>query len=74
MIKILPDLSRATLQHQALLRPVLELARQLCLTYRWGFPLTVTFRRDLRYFTLRMPEDLPALFVFMETAPVAVPN
>lgn len=42
-IKILPDLSRATLQRRAQLRPVLDLARRKGCTYRWGYPLAVTF-------------------------------
>lgn len=73
-IKILLDLSRATLQHRAMLRPVLELARQLNITYRWGFPLSATFHRDHCSFNLRTPNDLPALFWFMETDPFPVQN
>lgn len=45
-IKVLPDLSRATLQRRAMLRPLLDLARRKNGTYRWGYPLSVTFRKD----------------------------
>lgn len=52
-VKILPDVPRATLQRRATLRPVLELARRHDATYRWGYPLSVLFRRGHRSFTLR---------------------
>lgn len=74
LIKILPDLSRATLQRQVMLRPALELARQSGITYRWGFPLFATFWRAQHYITLRTPADLPVLFNFMEADPVSVPD
>lgn len=61
-VRILPDLSRATLKLRAMLRPVLDLAKQRGLTYRWGYPLAVTFRKDTTAFTLQTAADLPALF------------
>lgn len=73
MIKILPDLSRATLQRRALLRPALELAKRQGCTYRWGYPLAVTFRRETTSFTLRTPE-LPAFFEFLAAEPISVPD
>lgn len=73
-IQILPDLSRATLQRRAMLKPVLEVARRRGCTYRWGYPLAVTFRTEQASFTLRTPADLPALFAFMEAEPIPVPN
>lgn len=73
-IKILPDLSRATLQRRAMLRPILDLARRQDCTYRWGFPLAVIFRKSASSFTLRTPADLPALFVFLGAEPIHVPN
>lgn len=45
-LKILPDLYSATLQRQALLCSLLDLARSLDFTYQWGFPLSVTFLKD----------------------------
>lgn len=71
--RILPDLSRATLKRRALLRPLLELVKQKGLTYRWGYPLSVLFRKDTSSFTLQRTEDLPALFRFMDTEPIQVP-
>lgn len=73
-IQILPDLSRATLQRRAMLKPVLEEARRRGCTYRWGYPLAVTFRAERSSFTLRTPADLPALFTFLESEPITVPN
>lgn len=64
-LTILPDISRATLQRRAILKPLLDLARRHNATYRWGFPLSVTFRKDQRSFTLRSPDSLTALFVFL---------
>ncbi|XP_040215518.1 uncharacterized protein LOC120945431 [Rana temporaria] len=71
---IMPDLSRSTLQRRALLKPLLEAARHAGLTYRWGFPISVTFKKAQQSFTLWTPADLPALFVFMDTDPVEVPD
>ncbi|XP_077319612.1 uncharacterized protein LOC143942237 [Lithobates pipiens] len=74
VVKVLPDLSRATLQRRALLRLALELSRRRGCTYRWGYPLAVTFRRENGFFTLRTPEDLPAFFLFLGVDPIPVPN
>lgn len=73
-VKILPDLSRATPQRRAMLRPLLDVARRLNVIYRWGFPLLATFRKEQRSFTLRNPGDLPALFTFLDSDPVPIPN
>lgn len=73
-IKVLPDLSRATLQRRAMLRPVLDLARRQDCTYRWGYPLAVIFRKTSASFTLRTLADLPALFAFLGVEPIQVPN
>lgn len=71
-VKILPDLSRATLQRRAIMKPLLDLARRKGATYRWGYPLSATFRKDQRSFTLRKPDALPALFTFLDAEPIAV--
>lgn len=60
-LKILPDLSRSTLQRRAMLRPILERVRQLGYTYHWGFPVSVLMRKDSTVFYLCMPADLPNL-------------
>lgn len=73
-LTILPDISRATLQRRALLKSLLDLARRHNATYRWGFPLSVTFRKDQRSFLLRTPDSLPALFAFLSVEPVEVPD
>lgn len=73
-VKILPDISRPTLHRRALLKPLLDLARRSNATYRWGFPLSVTFLKDQKSFLLRSPESLPALFTFLGTDPIDIPN
>lgn len=73
-IKILSDLSRAMLQRRACLHLALDLAREQGCTYRWGYPLAVTFRRASSSFTLRTPADLPKLFAFQEVASIQIPN
>lgn len=73
-IQILPDLSRATLQHRAMLKPVLEAARRKGCTYRWGYPLAVILRSAQASFTLRTPADLSEFFTFIDAEPVPVPN
>lgn len=57
-----------------MLRPVLELARRQNATYRWGYPLSVMFRRDQRSFTLKSPSDLPGLFTFLAADPIRISN
>lgn len=73
-MRILPDLSRATLKRRAMLHPVLDLAKQRGLTYRWGYPLAVTFRKDISAFTLQTAADLLAIFRFREAEPIPVPD
>lgn len=50
------------------------MARRLGITYRLAFPIAVTFKKAQGFFTLRTPEDLPALFAFMEMNPVEIPD
>lgn len=73
-IKLMPDLSRATLYRRALLHSLLDLARRAGATYRWGYPLYVTFHKPNSSFTLRSQLDLPALFAFLDVDPIQVPN
>lgn len=73
-VRILPDLSRATLKRRAMLRPLLDLAKQKGFTYRWGYPLSVTFRNEASAFTLQTTADLPALFRFLDADPIPVPD
>lgn len=43
VVKIFPDLSRATLQRRAQLRPLLEKIRLLGGSYRWGYPISLMY-------------------------------
>lgn len=69
VVKILPDVFRGILQRRAMLRPVLDLARQHGTTYRWGYPLSVMFRRDQRSFTLCLRETYRACSRFWLLTP-----
>lgn len=71
-IKILPDLSRATLQRRAVLRPLLNVIRSKGCTYRWGYPFHLIVRKGAQSFALQHVEDIPQLFEFLETDPIAV--
>lgn len=73
-VKLLPDISRSTLIRRAILKPLLDLARRCNATYRWGFPLSVTFIKEQGSFLLRSPDSLPALFNFLGTDPIDIPN
>lgn len=73
-IQILLDLSRATLQRRAMLKPLLDIAQRAGITYSWGFPIAVTFKKQSQFFTLRSPSDLPALFTFFGTDSIDVPD
>lgn len=43
-VSVFPDVSWATLQRRAMLKPLLETLRRADLPYRWGFPLQLTDR------------------------------
>lgn len=73
-IRITPNLSRATMHRRALLRHLLDPYKQTGHTYRWGYPLAVTFRKDTNAFTLQTAADLPSLFRFMGAEPKKVPD
>lgn len=73
-VKILADLSRATLQGRALLCPLLDKIRQLGGTYRWGFPISLTVRKGPSSFSLFHPVDLPDLFTFLGIEAFSIPN
>lgn len=74
VVKILPDLSRATLQRKAMLRIVLECVQREGYTYRWRYPLAVVIRKGSSTFTLRFHSDLPKLCAFLSVESFQVPN
>lgn len=76
-ITILPDLSRATLRRRAMLRPVLDLAKQKGFTYRWVYPLAVTFRKDglpTPCKHQRPPRSFPVTRIRSDSCPRLAPN
>lgn len=74
VLKIMRDLSRSTLHRRALLKPVLEAAKHAGITCRWGFSISVTFKKAQQSFTLRTPADLPTLFASLDTDPIKIPH
>ncbi|XP_018415491.1 PREDICTED: TATA box-binding protein-associated factor RNA polymerase I subunit B [Nanorana parkeri] len=73
-VRIMPDLSRHTLRMRRLVRPLLDLIRSASATYRWGHPFHLIVRRDDSTFQLHSPDQLPALFRFLNVDSVDVPN
>lgn len=59
-IQLYPDLSLHTLQQRRYLQPLLSVLRDNQIPYRWGYPFSLTARRDGVSSVLRVPEDLPA--------------
>lgn len=73
-ITVLPDLSRATLQRHAILRPLLGAIKAAGLTYRWGYPFHLVVRKGNTSFAVYDKEDLPSLFEYAGMDPLEVPN
>lgn len=55
-VKILPDLSRGTLQRKI---------KSAGGTYRWGYPISLTVKKNSLSYILIHPRDLPDLFSFL---------
>lgn len=71
---IYQDVSRATLQRRAMLKPLLERLWRAALPSRWGFLLQLTVRKERAFFTLRRHADLPDLFLFLNMEPFHIPD
>lgn len=70
-IQRFPDLSWHTLQQRKCLQPLLSLFRDNNIKYRWGYPFSLTARRDGISATLRFPEKLSN---FSSTLRIACPK
>ncbi|XP_073488868.1 uncharacterized protein [Aquarana catesbeiana] len=57
-IQLYPDLSWITLQQRRSLQPLLTTLKEHDFRYHWGFPFSLTAKKDERSTTLRYPEDL----------------
>lgn len=57
-----------------MLRPLLEVIREADVTYYWGHPFYLIVRKQGTEFYMRSPDQLPALFSFLDKPVVAVPN
>lgn len=73
-VRVLPDLSRPTLQRRAMLHPLLEMLRKAGVEYQWGCPFHLIVRKGNGTFFLRHPLDLPELFKFFNIPPLPVLN
>lgn len=73
-VSLLQDLAAKTLRMRKILRPLLDLLKSKNFSYRWGFPLSLIIRKEGRRFSLRSPSQLPKLFEFLDSAPIAVPD
>lgn len=69
---ILQDLAPKTLQMRKILKPLLEIARSKDIVYRWGFPFSLTLRKENRSFTLRTPAQLQGAFRFLDSPPIEI--
>lgn len=73
-VQLFPDLSWITLQKRRLLQPLLILLQENDITYRWGFPFSLTARRQGKTAVLRFPEDVENFCDTMEIPPPRLPE
>lgn len=74
LIQLFPDLSWITLQKRRLLQPLLILLQEKNITYRWGFPFSLTARHQGKSATLRFPEDLENFCDILEIPTPRLPD
>ncbi|PIO30791.1 hypothetical protein AB205_0124000 [Aquarana catesbeiana] len=70
-IQLYPDLSWITLQKRRLFQPLLHTLQDENIPYRWGFPFSLTAKRQCKSAALRYPEDLAA---FCDTLEIPAPQ
>lgn len=73
-IQVIPDPSRQTRDRRRRLKPLLEHIRSKGGSYRWGYPFSLTIKRDGEIFNLYDPKQLPKLFQFLGSEAIKVPN
>lgn len=74
-VVIMPELTSSTLRCRGMLKPLREYLKQHVCTYRWGAPLhDYPQSSGSLFFFLHCPADLPALFDFMGSPPIDVPD
>lgn len=72
--KLFPDLSRHTLMQRRALKPLLEDLQDAHLTYRWGFPFSLSVTKDGRHVTLRNKMDLPQFLSHLGLPSIDIPD
>lgn len=65
-IHLFPDLSKHSLYMCLVVRPLLNVICQAGATYTWGHPFSIQVKREGHSFILSDPDQLLALFLFLE--------
>lgn len=73
-IQLFPDLAWITLQRRRHLKPLISLLRSQNVTYRWGFPFSLTAMHDGKSAVLRTHADLPAFCSTLGVDPPHLPD
>lgn len=73
-IQLYPDLSWITLQKRRLLQPLLQLLQKENITYRWGFPFSLTAKHQGKSAVMRYPEDLRTFCNILEIPAPKLPD
>lgn len=73
-IQLYPDLSWLTLQKRRLLQPLLQTLQKEAISYRWGFPFSLTAKHQGKSAILRYPEDLRTFCEVLEIPAPQLPD
>lgn len=73
-IQLYPDLSWITLQKRRLLQPLLHILQKKAITYRWGFPFSLSAKHQGKSAILRYPEDLRTFCDILEIPAPQLPD
>lgn len=69
-----PNLSRCTLIQRRALKSLLQALQDTQLSYRWGFPFSLSATKDGQQFTLRNKDDLPQFLDSLGLTPGDIPD
>lgn len=71
---LLQDLASKTLRMRRMLKPLVEAAITKGASHRWGFPFSLSLRRNGRMVVIRTPDQLPDAFALLEIQPIDLPD
>lgn len=74
VIQLYPDLAWATLHRRRQLQPLLALLRTRAISYRWGFPFSLTAFLNGKSVMLRSPTDLSTFCTFLNIEQPSLPD